>query len=381
MILPFQKGVLSTIFLFIAGLLTVGYMIFEMVKATKIERDRMKVIFVLIFFLMIFWSFFDQGGSSINLFTDRNVDRVQESKVVEADDVGTTIQNMTLTQEQLGYTVYGEVITIDVIDGAREMAKRLHQEKESEALPNDNPGDSENEQTQSEKKALEKAPTLLATLQPSESGALIRATVDWQVEESHVGMGLGESEIRTSEFQAANPMFILIFGLVLTGLWGWMAKKGIEPSTPAKFALGIAQLGLGFLALWWGAVNHDEMGMVAVGWLLLSYLLQTTGELCISPVGLSMVTRLAPARIVSTVMGAWFLGTGLSHKIAGYIASGSAIDTESVPVPLETVDTYANVFLPIALASLVVSLICFALVPLLKKWQHEGVEDGNTLPN
>ena len=193
-------------------------------------------------------------------------------------------------------------------------------------------------------------------------------------------MGLGESEIRTSEFQAANPMFILIFGLVLTGLWGWMSKKGIEPSTPAKFALGIAQLGLGFLALWWGAVNHDEMGMVAVGWLLLSYLLQTTGELCISPVGLSMVTRLAPARIVSTVMGAWFLAL-VCTKLRVTSPVVAFIDTESVPVPLETVDTYANVFLPIALASLVVSLICFALVPLLKKWQHEGVEDGNTLPN
>ena len=88
-----------------------------------------------------------------------------------------------------------------------------------------------------------------------------------------------------------------------------MGRKGIEPSTPTKFALGIAQLALGFLALWWGLGNHDDLGMVAVGWLLLSYMLQTTGELCLSPVGLSMVTRLAPARIVSTVMGtgSWVL--------------------------------------------------------------------------
>ena len=105
-------------------------------------------------------------------------------------------------------------------------------------------------------------------------------------------MGLGESELRTSEFQAANPTFILIFGLLFSALWGWMGRKGIEPSTPTKFALGIAQLALGFLALWWGAKNHDDLGMVAVGWLLLSYMLQTTGELCLSPVGLSMVTRL-----------------------------------------------------------------------------------------
>ena len=72
---------------------------------------------------MVFWSFFDQGGSSINLFTDRNVDRVQESAVVDAEAVGTTIQDLTLTQEQLGYTVSGEVISIEVVDGARELAR------------------------------------------------------------------------------------------------------------------------------------------------------------------------------------------------------------------------------------------------------------------
>ena len=118
-----QRTEISRYFLFTAGSLAFGYMILEAAKATKIERDRMKVIFVLIFFLMIFWSFFDQGGSSINLFTDRNVDRVQESAVVEADAVGTTIQDLTLTQEQLGYTVSGEVITIEVVDGARELAR------------------------------------------------------------------------------------------------------------------------------------------------------------------------------------------------------------------------------------------------------------------
>ena len=107
----------------------------------------------------------------------------------------------------------------------------------------------------------------MGTLEASGDGALTRATVDWPIETSHVGMGIGETELRTSEFQAANPTFILIFGLLFTALRGWMGRKGIEPSTPTKFALGIAQLALGFLALWWGAKNHDELGMVAVGWL------------------------------------------------------------------------------------------------------------------
>lgn len=376
-----QRTEISRYFLFTAGSLAFGYMIREAAKATKIERDRMKVIFVLIFFLMIFWSFFDQGGSSINLFTDRNVDRVQESKVVEANSVGTTIQDLTLTQEQLGYTVSGEVITIEVVDGARELAR--YQAVNGEGTTPD--ASDSGPEASTIRKAIKLAPTLMGTLEASGDGALTRATVDWPVEASHVGMGLGESELRTSEFQAANPTFILIFGLLFSVLWAWMGRKGIEPSTPTKFALGIAQLALGFLALWWGAKNHDELGMVAVGWLLLSYMLQTTGELCLSPVGLSMVTRLAPARIVSTVMGAWFLGTALSHDLAGLIAKLTAIEPTdgeaSVPVPLETVDIYAGVFGQIGVAALVVSVICFALVPLLKKWQHEGVEDVHALGN
>ena len=74
----------------------------------------------------------------------------------------------------------------------------------------------------------------------------------------------------------------------------FLANRGLEPSTPVKFALGLLQLGLGFAAFWYGAQTADQRGMVALGWLLLGYLLHTTGELCLSPVGLSMVTKLSP---------------------------------------------------------------------------------------
>ena len=163
-----QRTEISRYFLFTAGSLAFGYMILEAAKATKIERDRMKVIFVLIFFLMIFWSFFDQGGSSINLFTDRNVDRVQESAVVEADAVGTTIQDLTLTQEQLGYSVSGEVITIEVVDGARELAR--YQAENGEGTTPDASDTSPEASTI--RKAITLAPTLMGTLEASGDGAL-----------------------------------------------------------------------------------------------------------------------------------------------------------------------------------------------------------------
>jgi POT family proton-dependent oligopeptide transporter len=148
-----------------------------------------------------------------------------------------------------------------------------------------------------------------------------------------------------------------------------------------KFSLGLLQLGLGFGAFWYGAQVANERGMVAVVWLLLGYLLQTTGELCLSPVGLSMVTKLSPRRIVSTVMGAWFLATAFSNLLAGRIAQLTGIEVEGdaaqvVPPPVETVHLYGDVFGQIAVIAIISALICFALSPLLKKWMHPEVEQN-----
>ena len=107
--------------------------------------------------------------------------------------------------------------------------------------------------------------------------------------------------------------------------------------------------------------------MVGVAWLLLGYLLHTTGELCVSPVGLSMVTRLSPARIVSTVMGGWFLATAFSQYLAGLIAQLTGVRAEEgaaqvVPEPIATVHLYGDVFGQIAVSAVVAALVCFALV-------------------
>src|SRR4029079_15617355 len=100
----------------------------------------------------------------------------------------------------------------------------------------------------------------------------------------------------------------------------YLGARGLDPSTPVKFGLGLLQLALGFLAFWYGAQHADSRGMVAVSWLILGYLLHTTGELSLSPVGLSMITKLSPQQIVSTAMGAWFLATGLANNLASEIA-------------------------------------------------------------
>ncbi len=128
-------------------------------------------------------------------------------------------------------------------------------------------------------------------------------------------------EVPTSVFQSVNPLFIIIFAPIFASLWVALGKRNKEPNTTIKFALGIIQLGLGFGVFVLGAQMAGPTGMVALVFLLFGYLLHTTGELCISPVGLSMVTKLSPTRIVSMVMGAWFLSFAMAQHVGGIIAS------------------------------------------------------------
>jgi POT family proton-dependent oligopeptide transporter len=109
------------------------------------------------------------------------------------------------------------------------------------------------------------------------------------------------------------------------------------------------------------------------------YLLHTTGELCLSPVGLSMITRLSPTRLVSTMMGAWFLATAFSSFLSGIIARFTGVTGEEgagnvIPAPVETVNVYGGVFGQIGVVACASAVVCFALAPLLNKWMHAGVE-------
>jgi proton-dependent oligopeptide transporter, POT family len=317
--------------LFITGFIAVGYLGRELFRLGKVARERLLVVLILTFFAMLFWSFFEQAGSSVNNFTDRNVDRVGEERVVTEADVGQTLKIMP-TQEQLGYSNGDRVFALKDLDALR-------------AKHEGNPS----------------------------------FTIDWKVAPNNVGMGIGSrsDEVPASVFQAVNPVFILLFGVVFTALWTLLGKIGREPSTPFKFALGLLQLGLGFALYWYGATTASERGMVAVIWLVLGYLLQTTGELCLSPVGLSMVTRLSPLHLVSTVMGTWFLATAFSQYLAAIISQFTGVGhgggEGTAPLPRDTLMIYGGVFGKIALVACICAGVCFLLVPLLKRWTHPEV--------
>lgn len=131
---------------------------------------------------------------------------------------------------------------------------------------------------------------------------------------------IGGWEMPASWLQAVNPIFIIVFAPVVGALWVWLRSR--EPSTPAKMGYGLVLLATGFLVLTWGAKFTVGGAKVSPMWLVVTYFLHTVGELCLSPVGLSSVTKLAPRRLVGQLMGTWFMGTALGNLIAGLAGGG-----------------------------------------------------------
>jgi POT family proton-dependent oligopeptide transporter len=170
--------------------------------------------------------------------------------------------------------------------------------------------------------------------------------------------------VPTSLFQSINPIYIVILGPVFAWLWTALGRRGLEPSTPAKFGLGLVQVGLSFLALVWGAEVSGGV-LVPVILVFLLYLLQTTGELCLSPVGLSAMTRLAPKTMASLIMGAWFFATAGGEFVAGKIgqAIGGAGGEMTKEASLVMYDKIGWIGVGLGVAVLVVA-------PLVKRLMH-----------
>lgn len=247
------------ILLVLAGFLVTAWLIwFSLSKCTPVERDRMLVMLALIALSVCFWALFEQAGSSLTLFTDRNV-------------------------------AMGSIFT--------------------------------------------------------------------------AGM-----------FQSLNPMFIIILAPLFAWIWVRLGQRGMEPSTPMKFGLGILQVGLGFAVLIFGASLAGPDGKVAVVWLALMYLLHTTGELCLSPVGLSMVTRLSVARVGGMMMGVWFLSSSFAAYVGGMIAGAMAIgdDGSGVRLGVESLMVYTSVFEKLAMLAVGLGVLLIIVSPLLARRMHIG---------
>ncbi|HZH69213.1 MAG TPA: oligopeptide:H+ symporter, partial [Flavobacteriaceae bacterium] len=207
---------------------------------------------------------------------------------------------------------------------------------------------------------------------------IIFSVVFWALfEQAYTSMNLFADRVLDREFfgwtipgpwfLSLNALFIIIFAPILAGLWVKLGKY--NPNTPVKFSIAIILAGLGFGALVLGAETTVDGAKVAMIWLVLAYLFHTLGELCLSPVGLSSVTKLAPEKIVGFMMGVWFLATAGSEFIAVVLANLAKIDThggEITDVAL-AIETYSNLFTKLFWTGLIFGGILLVLSPIIKK--------------
>ena len=249
-------GEIGTILTLFAGGISAYVIWFSLTQCSTVERDRMLAMLFLIAVSVVFWSLFEQAGSSLTLFTDRNVDK---------------------------------------------------------------------------------------------------------------------GPFTASMFQSLNPLFIILFAPLIAVAWVRLANAGREPSAPVKFVMGIFLVGLGFLVLVVGAQFADENGQVAVIWLALMYFLHTMGELCISPVGLSMVTKLSVQRVAAMMMGVWFLSSAFAAYVAGWIAGLMAIQGQGASSdPVGSLAIYMGVFEKLGYFAVVVAIVLWILSPRIHRAMHEG---------
>lgn len=181
--------------------------------------------------------------------------------------------------------------------------------------------------------------------------------------------------VNASMFQSINAIYIVLLAPVFALVWQGMARKNAEPSTPMKFGLAVIQVGLGFLVLKWGAESVGVNVPTPVIFIFLIYLLHTTGELCLSPVGLSAMNRLAPAHMASLVMGTWFFASATGNFVAGKIAEATGGEGVSEAAGKQVVlDVYGTV----GWYAVAVGVAVMVVSPLIKKFMHtDTLQDDN----
>jgi POT family proton-dependent oligopeptide transporter len=184
----------------------------------------------------------------------------------------------------------------------------------------------------------------------------------------------GLFSISAPQTQNFNPICIVLFAPLMSMLWTGLARRNLEPSIPVKFAIALVGVGAGFLFLIWGSTFAGAGNNFQVGlwWLAGLYLIHSLAELCISPVGLSMITKLSIARVVGLMMGVWFLSISVAQYFAGIVAQFASVQTVGGQVTnlKVSLDTYTATFTTIAWIAIGAGLLLFLLSWPLQKWMH-----------
>ena len=279
------------VLLVVGSVMVLGYIFRYMAaRCTKQESDRLLLALILIAASVVFWTLFEQAGTSLNQFAERSTDLTVMAQPLSLGPffIG--------TPEQLAATTFPAGQAPIFIDGS---------------------------------------------------------------------FGAGQA-------QSFNSGFILIFAPLFAGLWAWLERRKLDPNDPLKFALALIQVGAGFLVLVLGANMAGADYKVPLLFLALAYLLHTTGELFLSPVGLSMVTKLSPTAVVSTMMAVWFLSSAWAQWIGAIIAAQTGAETVGGRVlnPAQALATYAEVFQSIGLFAIGVGVVLAVLSPFLHRLSH-----------
>jgi proton-dependent oligopeptide transporter, POT family len=319
---------------FIVGLPAILFWSFK--NGTRTELEMMVAAMVLIVFNTVFWTLFEQAGSSLTLFAERNT-------VLE---IGWTAPLFAMFRENpiTYYLFFG-----GLIGGIAWAAHWFFAWGEEAAT----------------RRVMSVAATIIAL-----------ATM--------IGMhfarlgGFGSEAVYVmpaGQTQIFNALFIVILAPVFSLLWNAMAKRGVEPTIPIKFGIALMGVGAGFLFLVWGTAFADSKFQVGLVWLAGLYLIHSIAELCISPVGLSMITKLSIARIVGMMMGVWFLSIACAQYVAGAVAQIASVETVGGQVTnlKVSLDTYTAVFTTIGWISVGIGVLLLLLAWPLKKLMH-GVQ-------
>ena len=182
----------------------------------------------------------------------------------------------------------------------------------------------------------------------------------------------GLFEMSAPQTQNFNPVSVVVLAPLLSMLWGWLGKRGWEPSIPVKFGGALIGVGAGFLVLVLGAQFVGPDYRVGLWWLAGLYVIHTIAELCISPVGLSMITKLSIARITGLMMGVWFLSISLAQSLAGLLAQSASVETVGGEVtnPKLSLDTYVAIYEKFGLITIGVGVVLLVLAKPLRKLMH-----------
>lgn len=277
----------------LASLGYIGWFMFT--KCAKEERERLALAVFLIFGAVVFWTLFEQAGSSLSLFAATNV-------------------QLDLVREPV--RLFGGAVT-------------------------------------------------LATPEQLAKAGIDAASTFWV-----------NTSFNAPQTQALNAGWILIFAPVFAAIWTFLGARGKDPNPVIKFGLALIQVGAGFLLLQWGSTFADGAFKLPLIFLVLMYMLHTTGELCMSPVGLSQMTKLSPASVVSFMMAVWFMAVAIAQWVGGKIAGLAATETVGGQVldPGAALAASLKVFNVIGLVSVMIGVGFLLLSPILKKWSH-GADD------